>query len=80
MEEMKWYKSKEPVSDIMSRELAKAITEYYKKVTATDQTKLYTALGNYYLKTPDPVVLFSYVTSGTFSETDKPARKHLSPL
>lgn len=80
MEEIKWYKSKESVSDIMSQELVKAVMDYYKKETVTDQTKLYTALGNYYLKTPNPETLFSYVKAGAFSECDKPARKHLSPL
>jgi len=80
MENIKWYKSSEAVSEIMSRELAKGVMEYYTKETSTDQTKLYTAFGNYYLKTPDPERLFIYVTSGSFSEVAKPARKHLSPL
>lgn len=80
MEELQWYKSTEPVSEIMSQELVKAVMDYYKKETATDQTKLYTALGNYYIKTPNPEKLFSYIKVGAFSACAKPARKHLSPL
>lgn len=77
---MKWYKSAEPVSEIMSQELVKAVMDYYKKETATDQTKLYTAFGNYYLKTPNAEKVFSYIKAGAFSECVKPARKNLSPL
>ena len=80
MAEIKWYKSVEPVSDAASRELTNGMMEYYHKETATDQSKLYTALGNYYIKTPNAGVLFRYCTYGQFVECAKPARKHLSPL
>lgn len=54
--------------------------EYYTKEMPTDQTKLYTALGYYFIKTTNPNGVFSYFTNVDFKETDKPARKSLSPL
>jgi hypothetical protein len=46
----------------------------------TDQTKLYQAEGYYYIKTTNPNGVFTYVPNIVFNESDKPARKHLSPL
>lgn len=80
MEEIRWYKSLEPVSEASSRELAKGMMAYYQKESVTDQSKLYQALGHYYIKTPNAGVLFRYCTHGQFEECSKPARKHLSPL
>lgn len=77
---IKWYKSNEPVSDASTRELVNGMMEYYKKETVTDQSKLYQALGNYYIKTPNADVLFRYCKHGQFQECAKPPRKNLSPL
>jgi len=80
METLKWYKSKRKVDDGLSAMLIEDIKQYYAKETVLDQTKLYTALGNYYIKTTDFNRLQPYLGGTVFEECDKPARKHLSPL
>ncbi len=80
MEEIKWYKSKERVDELLTHELVNAVIGYYKKEMPTDQTKLYAALGNYYIKTTNPIGVFKYFTNARFEECVKPKRKELSPL
>lgn len=80
METLKWYKSKRKVDDALSFMLIEDIKQYYSKETVLDQTKLYTALGNYYIKTTDFNRLQPYLGGTVFEECEKPARKNLSPL
>lgn len=80
METLKWYKSKRKVDDALSLMLIEDMKQYYAKETVLDQTKLYTALGNYYIKTTDFNRLQPYLGGTVFEECDKPSRKHLSPL
>lgn len=80
MEQVKWYKSNEKINDFLTYQLVNAVMEYYTKEMPSDQTKLYTALGYYFIKTTNPNGIFSYFTNVDFKETDKPARKSLSPL
>ena len=80
MEQVKWYKSDKKVNDLLSFQLVNAVMEYYTKEMPTDQTKLYTALGFYYIKTTNANGVFKYFTNIDFKQTDKPARKSLSPL
>ncbi len=80
MEEVKWYKSYESVSEVLTAEVVNGVVEYYKKETPTDQTKLYQALGNYYIKTSNPDGVFNYFKRVKFQECTKPRRKDLSPL
>jgi hypothetical protein len=80
METLKWYKSKRKVDELFSQVLIDDIKTYYTKETVTDQTKLYQALGNYYIKTTDFARLLPYLGGTVFEECEKPARKHLSPL
>jgi hypothetical protein len=80
METLKWYKSKRKVDDALTMMLVNDIKTYYTKETATDQTKLYSALGNYYIKTTDFDRLLPYLGGTVFEECEKPSRKHLSPL
>ena len=77
---VKWYKSDKKVHEVLTSELVNAIVAYYKKEMPTDQTKLYQAEGYYYIKTTNPNGMFTYVPNLVFKESDKPARKHLSPL
>ncbi|MDF2453459.1 MAG: hypothetical protein K0S26_2963, partial [Bacteroidota bacterium] len=53
MEALKWYKSKRKLDELLTMVLVDDIKTYYAKESTTDQTKLYTALGNYYIKTTD---------------------------
>lgn len=80
MEEVKWYKSNRKVNELLTFELVNAVIEYYEKEKSTDQTKLYQALGYYYIKTSNPNGVFKYFTNVEFHEFEKPARKNLSPL
>lgn len=80
MEDVKWYKSNKKINDDLTVELAKAVLEYYKTEMPTDQTKLYTALNYYYIKTTNPTGVFKYFSNIDFHEFEKPARKNLSPL
>ncbi|MBC7696174.1 MAG: hypothetical protein H7141_12085 [Burkholderiales bacterium] len=80
MHELKWYKSKRKLDDLLTMVLVDDIKTYYSKESTTDQTKLYTALGNYYIKTTDFDRLSSYLGGTVFEECGKPARKNLSPL
>jgi hypothetical protein len=80
LEQVKWYKSNEKINDFLTFELVNAVIEYYKKEMPTDQTKLYQALGYYYIKTSNPNGVFAYFTNAEFKESVKPARKNLSPL
>ncbi len=80
METLKWYKSKRKVDEALSFMLIDDMKQYYAKETVLDQTKLYTALGNYYIKTTDFKRLEPYLGGTVFEECEKPARKHLSPL
>lgn len=80
MDTLKWYKSKRKIDELLTMILIDDIKEYYVKETTTDQTKLYTALGNYYIKTTDFNRLLSYLGGTVFEECEKPARKNLSPL
>jgi hypothetical protein len=80
MEELKWYKSTKKVKDFLTFELVNAVMEYYTKEKPNDQTKLYQALGYYYIKTTNPDGVFKYFTNVEFKESDKPARKNLSIL
>lgn len=80
MESVKWYKSTKKVHDVVTSELVKGVVDYYKKEMPTDQTKLYTAEGYYYIKTTNPNGVFAYFPKIEFKESDKPARKNLSPL
>lgn len=80
MDSLKWYKSKRKLDDLLTVILIDDIKEYYVKETTTDQTKLYTALGNYYIKTTDFNRLLPYLGGTVFEECGKPARKNLSPL
>ena len=80
MEQVKWYKSTKKVHEVLTSELANAIVAYYKKEMPTDQTKLYQAEGYYYIKTTNPNGVFAYFSTIEFKESDKPARKQLSPL
>ncbi|MCF8424126.1 MAG: hypothetical protein K9H41_07265 [Bacteroidia bacterium] len=80
MENLKWYKSKRKVDDLLTMVLIADIKTYYAKESITDQTKLYTALGNYYIKTTDFNRLLPYLGGTIFEECEKPARKNLSPL
>jgi hypothetical protein len=80
MDALKWYKSKRKVDELFSQVLIDDIKTYYAKETVTDQTKLYQALGSYYIKTTDFARLLPYLGGTVFEECEKPARKHLSPL
>ena len=80
MEEVKWYKSNRKVNELLTFELVNAVIEYYEKEKPTDQTKLYQALGYYYIKTSNSNGVFKYFTNVEFHEFEKPARKNLSPL
>lgn len=80
MEQVKWYKSNKKVNELLSFQLVNAVMEYYKTEMPTDQTKLYTALGFYYVKTTNPNGVFKYFPNIDFHEFEKPARKSLSPL
>lgn len=80
MSDIKWYKSNKKINEFLSFELVNAVMEYYKTEKPTDQTKLYTAEGFYYLKTTNPNGVFKYFSNIDFHEFDKPARKNLSPL
>jgi len=80
METLKWYKSKRKVDEALTFMLVDDMKQYYAKETVLDQTKLYTALGNYYIKTTDFNRLEPYLAGTIFEECEKPARKHLSPL
>lgn len=80
MEALKWYKSKRKLDELLTMVLIDDIKEYYAKETTTDQTKLYTALGNYYIKTTDFNRLLPHLGGTVFEECKKPARKNLSPL
>lgn len=80
MEEVKWYKSNRKVNELLTFELVNAVFEYYGTEKPTDQTKLYQALGYYYIKTTNPIGVFKYFTNAEFHEFEKPARKNLSPL
>jgi hypothetical protein len=80
METVKWYKSKRKVDELLTLVLVDDIKAYYAKESTTDQTKLYQALGAYYIKTTDFNRLLSYLGGTVFEECEKPARKHLSPL
>lgn len=80
MDTLKWYKSKRKLDEFLTMILIDDIKEYYSKETTTDQTKLYTALGNYYIKTTDYNRLLPYLGGTVFEECEKPARKNLSPL
>lgn len=78
--DIKWYKSNKKTNDFLTIELVNAVIDYYKKEKPTDQTKLYQALGFYYIKTTNPLGVFSYFSNVEFKESAKPSRKHLSPL
>ena len=80
MESLKWYKSKRKLDEFLSMTLIDDIKTYYAKESTTDQTKLYTALGHYYIKTTDFNRLLTYLGGTIFEECEKPARKNLSPL
>lgn len=80
MTALTWYVSRRKVDDVLTLKLIDGIKNYYAKETVSDQSKLYTALGNYYIKTTDFNRLLPYLTNVIFEECDKPARKHLSPL
>jgi hypothetical protein len=80
MENLKWYKSNRKVDDLLTMVLIADIKTYYSKESTTDQTKLYTALGTYYIKTTDFNRLLPYLAGTIFEECEKPARKNLSPL
>lgn len=80
METVKWYKSKRKVDDALTQMLIIDIKTYYTNETVTDQTKLYTALENYFIKTTDFKRLLPYLGGAVFEECEKPSRKHLSPL
>ncbi len=80
METLKWYKSKRKVDELLTQVLIDDIKSYYAKESITDQTKLYQALGNYYIKSTDFARLLPYLGGTVFEECEKPARKHLSPL
>ena len=80
METLKWYKSKRKVDEFLTMGLVDDIKSYYAKESTTDQTKLYTALGYYYIKTTDFNRLMPYLEGAAFAECDKPPRKNLSPL
>lgn len=80
MENLKWYKSRRKVDDLLTMVLIADIKTYYAKESITDQTKLYTALGHYYIKTTDFNRLLPYLGGTIFEEYEKPARKNLSPL
>ena len=77
---VKWYKSKRKLDDTLTMVLIEDIKTYYTKETATDQTKLYQALGHYYIKTTDFNRFLPYLGGTIFEECEKPSRKHLSPL
>lgn len=80
MVEVKWYKSNKKVHEVLTPELVNAVLAYYQKEKPTDQTKLYTALGYYYLKTSSAETVLKYFSGIDFHEFEKPARKNLSPL
>lgn len=80
MAEVKWYKSKRKLDDLLTMVLIDDIKTYYLKECTTDQTKLYTALGNYHIKTTDFNRLLPYLGGTVFEECEKPVRKNLSPL
>lgn len=80
METLKWYKSKRKVDEFLTIALVDDIMTYYTKETVTDQTKLYEALGFYYIKTTDFNRLMPYLGGTVFEECEKPSRKNLSPL
>lgn len=80
MEVVEWYKSKRKLDELLTMVLIDDIKTYYAKETTTDQTKLYTALGSYYIKTTDFNRLLPYLGGTVFEKCDKPVRKNLSPL
>jgi hypothetical protein len=80
METLKWYKSKRKLDEFLTMTLIDDIKSYYAKESTTDQTKLYQALGHYYIKTTDFNRLLPYLGGTIFEESEKPARKNLSPL
>ena len=80
MEIVKWYKSNKKVHETLTSQLVNAVIEYYKKEMPTDQTKLYQAEGYYYIKTTNSNGVFTYFPHIEFKESEKPARKNLSPL
>lgn len=80
METLKWYKSKRKLDEFLTIALVDDIKTYYAKETVTDQTKLYEALGHYYIKTTNFNRLMPYLGGTVFEECEKPSRKHLSPL
>lgn len=80
MEALIWYKSKRKLDELLTMVLIDDIKEYYAKETTTDQTKLYTALGNYYIKTTNFTRLLPYLGGTVFEVCEKPSRKNLSPL
>jgi hypothetical protein len=80
MEDVKWYKSNKKINEILTFELVNAMQEYYVTEKPTDQTRLYTALNYYYLKSTNGPSVFKYFSNVEFHEFEKPARKHLSPL
>lgn len=80
MAEVKWYKSKRKLDELLTMILIDDIKEYYTKETVGDQTKLYSALGNYYIKTTDFDRLLPYLGGTVFEACEKPSRKNLSPL
>ena len=80
METLKWYKSKRKLDEFLTMALIGDIKIYYTKENVTDQTKLYEALGYYYIKTTDFIRLLPYLRGCVFEECAKPARKNLSPL
>ncbi len=80
MEDIKWYKSKRKLDELLTAVLIDDMKTYYAKESTTDQTKLYQALGNYYIRTTDFKRLLPYLGGTVFEECPKPTRKHLSPL
>lgn len=80
MESLKWYKSKRKLDEFLTMTLIDDIKSYYAKESTIDQTKLYQALGHYYIKTTDFNRLLPYLGGTVFVECEKPARKNLSPL
>ena len=80
MEELKWYKSKRKLDEFLTMILIDDVKKYYANEITTDQTKLYQALGHYYIKTTDFNRFLPYLEGTVFEECEKPARKNLSPL
>jgi hypothetical protein len=80
MEQLKWYKSKRKLDELLTMVLIDDIKSYYAKETTTDQTKLFQSLGHYVIRTTDFNRLVPYLGGTVFEECEKPARKNLSPL